>query len=116
MNQPTMLNADHGIPLLKEAALRGLFAAGLVSQVMARGVKDGFVLEVMINGGAALLASSRGEERKFAALETIALLLRRLGTNEFVVNVASYEPGRTRAPQPERSKVMKAGQLFKAKK
>ncbi len=60
------------------------------------------------------MANTRGAERLFASLETVALLLRRMGMNHFEVDVTHYETGRIRAAQPERSAAMKAGRLPKA--
>ena len=100
-------------PLLKEAALRELISARMVSNVLARGITGGFTLEVTIGGGTALLASSKGDVRTFASIETMSVMLKRMGVNTFTVDTTNYEAGRIRAAQPERSKAMKAGRLPK---
>jgi hypothetical protein len=102
------------IPLLQEAPLRELLAAGMVGRVVAKGLSGGFVLEIHIGDRAVRMANTRGGERLFASLETVALLLRRMGMNHFEVDVTHYEAGRIRAAQPERSAAMKAGRLPKA--
>lgn len=100
-------------PLLKEAALRELFAAGMASNVLARGMPGGFVLEVSIGGRTALLASSKGDIRTFASIETMSVILRRMGVTTFMVDTRNFEAGRIRAAQPERSKMMKEGRIPK---
>lgn len=100
-------------PLLKEAALRELISAGMVSNVLARGMTGGFVLEVIISGGTVLLASSKGDVRTFASIETMSVMLKRMGVTTFTVDTTNYEAGRVRAAQPERSKAMKEGRLPK---
>lgn len=100
-------------PLLKEAALRELIAAGMVSNVVAKGLSGGFVLEVGIGGGTAQLASSKGDVRTFASIETMSVMLGRMGVFTFTVDTTNYEAGRVRAAQPERSKAMKEGRLPK---
>ena len=108
------LDADEkpsSTPLLKEAALRELISAGMVGNVLARGISGGFTLEVAIGGGTALLASSKGDIRTFASIETMSVMLKRMGVSTFTVDTTKYEAGRIRAAQPERSKAMKAGRL-----
>lgn len=94
--------------------MRELLAAGMVGRVVAKGISGGFVLEIHIADRAVRMANTRGAERLFASLETVALLLRRMGMNHFEVDVTHYETGRIRAAQPERSAAMKAGRLPKA--
>ncbi len=114
MNKNLTPDADTpSTPLLKEAALRELIAAGMVSNVLARGMTGGFVLEVSIGGGTALLASSKGDVRTFASIETMSVMLKRMGVTTFTVDTTNYEAGRVRAAQPERSKAMKEGRLPK---
>ena len=101
-------------PLLKEAALRELFAAGTVDGIVARGITGGFVIEVTIAGAAVVLANSSGEARTFSSIEAMCLLVRKMGLSSFRVDFADFEPGRTRAAQPARSSAMKAGRLPKS--
>lgn len=100
-------------PLLREAALRELIAAEMVGDVLAKGVSGGFVLEVGIGSRNALLASSRGDIRIFASIETMSVVLKRMGVTTFTVDTSNYEAGRVRAAQPERSKMMKEGRIPK---
>ncbi len=101
--------------LLQEAPLRELIAAHAVNGLIAVGQSGGFVLQVRLGDGMAVLASSRGEPRAFASLSTLASLMKRLGAPHFEVDASEFTPGRVRAAQPERSAAMKAGNLPRAK-
>lgn len=107
-------NEEQETVLLQEAPLRELISARVISRVIAVGSAGGFVLEVHFGERKALLASSRGGARTFASLSTVALLMQRLGQACFEVDASAYIPGRVRAPQPERSAAMRAGNLPKA--
>lgn len=102
----------HPGAFLQEAPLRELLAAGVISGFVARGGAGGFVLEIGFGDRRALLANSRGSARVFASVDTIALLLQRLGQPRFEVDATAYVPGRVRAAQPARSAAMKKGRLL----
>ena len=106
--------SDQGVALLQEAPLRELIAARVVSGVVARGGRGGFVLEIQFGDRTALLASARGSTRTFASLATIAVLLQRLGHPRFEVDATHYIRGRVRAAQPLRSASMKSGKVSEA--
>lgn len=97
--------------LLQEAPLRGLIAAQVPTGITAVGRTGHFVVEIRFGDGLALLANAHDQVRTFAALSTLAGFLARLGCHRFEVDTAGFEPGRVRAPQPERSAAMKAGRL-----
>ena len=101
--------------LLQEAPLRGLIAAQVPTGITAVGRSGHFVVEIQLGDGLALLANAHDEVRAFAALSTLASFLARLGCHHFMVDTTGFEPGRVRAPQPERSAAMKAGRLPTAK-
>ena len=101
--------------LLQEAPLRGLIAAQVPTGITAVGRSGHFVVEIRLGDGLALLANAHDEVRAFAALSTLASFLARLGCHRFEVDTTGFEPGRVRAPQPERSAAMKAGRLPTAK-
>uniref|UniRef100_UPI001ABA4B56 hypothetical protein n=1 Tax=Burkholderia gladioli TaxID=28095 RepID=UPI001ABA4B56 len=69
---------------------------------------------VHFNEEKAFIVRSQGAVRKFVSLWIIALLMQRLGQACFEVDASAYIPGRVRAPQPERSAAMRAGNLPKA--
>ena len=100
--------------LLQEAPLRALIAANVVQELTAIGRAGGFVLRVELADRTAFLASTRGEQRIFASLSTLACLMKRLGAPRFAVDAAEFGPGRLRRPQPERSAAMKEGRLPRA--
>lgn len=100
-------------PRLKEAALRDLITAVIASNVIAKGIEGGFILEVSIGNRTALLGNSKGDARIFASLETMAVMLKRMGVNTFFVDATNYVPGLARAARPERSKEMREGRLPK---
>jgi hypothetical protein len=89
--------------LLQEAPLRGLIAAQVPTGIKAVGRTGHFVVEISLGDGLALLANAHDQVRTFAALSTLAGFLARLGCHRFEVDTAAFEPGRVRAPQPERS-------------
>ena len=101
--------------LLQEAPLRGLIAAKVPTGVSAVGRTGHFVVEIRFGDGLAVLANAHDQVRTFAALSTLASFLARLGCYQFMVDTTGFEPGRVRAPQPERSAAMKAGRLPTAK-
>ncbi len=101
--------------LLQEAPLRGLIAAQVPTGIKAVGRTGHFVVEIRFGDGLALLANAHDQVRTFAALSTLAGFLARLGCHRFEVDTTGFEPGRVRAPQPERSAAMKAGRLPTAK-
>lgn len=102
--------------LLREAPLRELLAAKVVTSITAVGGQGGFIVEVKFGERLGVLATSRGGARVFASLSTLATLIQRLGSPRFEVDVSEYQRGRVRAAQPSRSALMKSGRLPKAPK
>ena len=102
--------------LLREASLRELMVAKVVTAITAVGGLGGFIVVVMFGERMGVLATSRGGARGIASLSTLATLLQRLGCSRFDVDVSGYQRGRVRAAQPARSAAMKAGQLPRAPK
>lgn len=96
---------------LQEAALRELVNAHVVTGFVARGNDSGFVVEATLGNEprkTAVLGNSRNGQRVFASLQTVALLLRRMGFDQFLVETSKYAPGRVRAARPDRSEALKA--------
>lgn len=111
VNEKASLMAGEGVPAtLPERSLRELINAQVVTGFAARGDKGGFVVEATLGsepGRIAKLGNTRGGVRIFASLSTVAMLLQRLGFNEFVVNSSEYVPGRVRGARPDRSEALK---------
>lgn len=103
--------------MLQEAAVRELVNAGVITGFVARGRDGGFVVEAALGaegGRMAILGNTRSGPRVFASLATVAMLLKRLGLDRFVVDTAHYVPGRVRAARPDRAAAMRAGKLPRA--
>lgn len=99
---------------LQESDIRDLRSTGAITGFVARGQNGGFLVEVVLRadgGRVAILSNSRGGSRVFASLETIAMLLKRLGFDHFCVDAATYVQGRVRAARPDRALAMKAVKL-----
>lgn len=112
MGKPTNENlaGDAASATLPEGSLRELVNAGMVTSFLARGQAGGFAIEGILgseSGGIAVLGSTRSGPRLFASLGTVALLLRKLGIDQFTVDATRYVPGRLRAARPDRSVAMK---------
>lgn len=112
MGKPTNENVagDAASATLPEGSLRELVNAGVVTSFLARGQAGGFAIEAILGsepGRLAILGNTRSSPRLFASLGTVALLLRKLGINQFAVDSTNYVPGRVRAARPDRSVAMK---------
>jgi hypothetical protein len=99
------------LAFLREGALRELIVAGAITDIVAKGGNGGFTLELRLGERSAVLSSSRGEPRLFGSINTIAVVLQKLGYPCFAVDATDYVPGRIRAAQPNRSAAMKSGRL-----
>lgn len=119
MGKPTNENPadDAASATLPEASLRELVNAGAVTAFVARGQAGGFAIEAILGGETgriAVLGNTRSGPRLFASLGTVALLLRKLGINQFTVDSTNYVPGRVRAARPDRSVALReAGKAAK---
>ena len=103
--------STHAVALLSEASLRELLGSGAINEIVARGGEGGFVIALKLGATDAILGNSLGKPRVFASVNTIALLLQRLGQQRFVVDATDFVPGRVRPSQPERSAAMRTGKL-----
>src|SRR5665213_418301 len=94
------------LPTIKESTLRELVDAQSVRN--ARLVADGSGFAMVVRSGVTerALASTRGQVRLFASLNTAAEFLRRIGLSSFEVDVANYARGRLRAARPDRAAAM----------
>lgn len=110
-DEKTRTHADVGVPAtLPEGSLRELINARVITGFLARGHVGGFVIEASLGiepGRVAMLGNTRGGPRVFASLGTVAVLLQKLGFNQFVVDSTRYVPGRVRAARPDRSIALK---------
>ncbi len=91
------------LPSIKEAMLKELVDANSVQGARLVADGSGFAMFVRFGGTERALASTRGQVRLFASLNTAADFLRRIGLNSFEVDAANYEPGRVRAARPDRA-------------
>src|SRR5262245_3957758 len=91
------------LPTIRESTLKELVDARTVlgARLVANG--SGFAMVVRYGMTERALASTRGQVRMFASLNTAAEYLRRIGLSSFEVDAANYAPGRLRAPRPDRA-------------
>lgn len=101
-------------PFIKEVILRELIAAGATPQIMVEGRKGGFGMRISFGNRTSVLTNIQGHPRVFASLTTIAVLLRRIGSPKFTVDMSEYTPGLVRKAQPARAAAMKRGEMPKA--
>jgi len=92
---------------IKEITLRELVEASSVRSACVVGQPGGFAVTVRYGEAEKMLASSRGDFRRFASLNTAAEFLRKLGIMKFEVDATNYEPGRLRAPRPDRAEALR---------
>ena len=95
------------IEVIKEITLRELIEAKSVQSVCVVGLHGGFAITIHCGETKKTLASSRGEVRIFASLNTTADFLRKLGLTKFEVDSSSYERARLRAPRPDRAEALR---------
>ena len=98
MNNPDPIKAD---------LVRQLIEATGRAEGIAVGGRGGFALLFRIGELEKTLVNSRGEVRRFASLNTAGTFLRDIGVSRFEVDMTRYEPGRLRAPRPDRAEALK---------
>lgn len=91
------------LPTIKESTLKELIDAQSVRGARLVADGSGFAMVVRYGVTERALASTRGQVRLFASLNTAAEFLRRIGLSTFEVDAANYAPGRLRAPRPDRA-------------
>jgi hypothetical protein len=92
---------------LKETTLRELVEAQSVRAACVVGLKGGYAVTVRYGLIERTLATTRGEVRVFASLNTAADFLRKLGLAKFEVDATGYEPGRVRPARPDRAEALR---------
>src|SRR5581483_6219719 len=93
---------------IKEPMLRELIQTSLAIGATVTGQEKGFSVVVKIgNNGTKLLATSRGEVRLFASLDTAGQFIKNVGLSKFEVDMNGYEKGRLRKPRPDRAEAMR---------
>src|SRR5690349_19099027 len=93
---------------ITETSLRQVIDAGAVDEAVIRGIPGGFAVEVNPNGlSPKWLVTVRGEVRRFATLDTAGAVLRDLGLSAFRVDMEGHQPGRLRAPRPDRAAALR---------
>jgi len=89
-------------PVLKELVqVSGTIDARIV------GKGSGFAVMVRLGATEKTLATSRGQVRLFASLDTVGSFVRELGISRFEVDMAQYEPGRLRGARPDRAAALR---------
>ena len=92
---------------VREVTLRELIESNSIDSVCVVGQYGGFAVTVRYGQSERTLASTRGEVRKFASLNTATDLLRRLGILKLEVDAKAYEPGRIRGARPDRAEALR---------
>lgn len=93
---------------LKNAALRLLVESGGVSALKAVGTQDGWMLQVKCGLGEHTLASNARPVRVFKKLEALVSYLKKMGINQFNIDISGYsmEAG-SALVRPDRSVALK---------
>jgi hypothetical protein len=104
------------VPLVTEATLRDLAAAGVLEAITATAKAGGFEVVVKFGNAAPVLGNAKGQPKLYASLDTIAAQLLHLGIKTFIVDATGYKPGRVRGPRPDRAEAMKRAGNQKPKK
>lgn len=113
MTKNTISPTNSGRPAttITTSTLREICSAGIADLVIEGQPGGGFQVRVRYGSPEQStyrwLGTSRGGTRRFGSLDTAATLLLRLNVREFRVNVTDYEPGRIRAPRPDRAEALR---------
>lgn len=76
-------------------------------QAMAVGAQGGFALHFQIGNVKKVLVNSRGMIRLFASLDTASDFVHGMGISHFEVDMSQHQPGRLRAPRPDRAEALR---------
>lgn len=95
-----------------EATLRELCGSGVDVTPVVVAVPDGGFALVFAYGSPGrvvrkVLGTSRGPMRRFGSIDTAGFFLRDLALPCFSVDLADYQPGRVRAPRPDRAEALR---------
>lgn len=93
---------------IRETTLRELVEANSIRAATVIGQRGGFIVSVRYGMTERLVASTRGDLRVFPNLTTLAIWLRRIGLSRFDVDTSNFEPGRIRAPRPDRAEALRS--------
>ncbi len=91
---------------MKTQTLQELVSSGSVIGARLVGLQGGFGITICLGSAESLLASSRGEVRRFT-LDTATKYLRQIGISRFEVDASNFEPGRMRKPRPDRAEALR---------
>jgi hypothetical protein len=92
---------------IKEPVLRELLKASAEVQAIAVGEQQGFVLQFRFGSVERALATSRGNLRLFASLDTAGAFIKDVGISSFGVDMTHHLPGRLRSPRPDRAAALR---------
>ena len=93
--------------IIREPVLRELVQASGTVGASVVGKGNGFAVVVKWGLVEKTLATSRGQVRLFASLDTAASFVRSVGISRFEVDVSRYEPGRLRSARPDRAAALR---------
>ena len=93
---------------IREPMLLELIRASAAIGAIVTGQEKGFSLVVKIgSNGEKVLATSRGDVRLFASLDTAGQYIKNMGLPRFEVDMNRYEKGRLRKPRPDRAEALR---------
>lgn len=92
---------------IKEPVLRELISASESVNAIVSGRERGFAIVLQFGSSKKQLATSRGEIRLFASLDTACSFVKDLGIERFEVDMTDYQPGRLRSARPDRAEAMR---------
>jgi len=94
--------------IIKEPLLRELVQALTPVGATVTGQEKGFAVVVKIgNNSKKLLATTRGDIRLFASLDTAGQFIKNVGLSKFEVDMNGYEKGRLRKARPDRAEALR---------
>ena len=92
---------------IKEPVLRELIDAAESVSAVVSGRECGFGVVLHLGTSERTLATSRGEVRLFASLDTASSFMKDVGLERFQVDMSGYQPGRLRSARPDRAEAMR---------
>jgi hypothetical protein len=92
---------------IKEPVLRELVNASAQVSAVISGEGNGFALMIRLGDAEKSLATSRGNIRLFASLDTAGAFVRGIGISRFEVDMTRHQPGRLRKARPDRAEAMR---------
>lgn len=92
---------------IRESTIREMIQGGSAWTACLKGETGGFSVVFRFKDNSRTLASSRGQLRRFASLNTAADFLKQLGIYTFEVDTSLYIAGRIRKARPDRAEALR---------